>query len=218
MGADKNSSQKRELGLYPKFTTKDSHTSLPKSRSHNGPTNPRNKPEAIPKRKQNSKSNGLSNPAQCQADGPRGRGGWSADIGQTVRYPRADGLLNATEPPDERHEMRTVCTVHADYPRATRAEWTVRDLQADGPPNSSRPETAGQTNRNKDTQKHATNTKNPRPTGSTWTVRAYQADCPPGANRRGNSRSRAQTRAPYHLSFHGTSKRLKLLRKGLGKM
>jgi hypothetical protein len=49
MGADKNSSPKRELGLYPKFTTKDSHTSLPRSHSHNGPTNPRNKPQTIPK-------------------------------------------------------------------------------------------------------------------------------------------------------------------------
>jgi hypothetical protein len=28
MGADKNSSPNRELGLYPKFTTKDSHTLL----------------------------------------------------------------------------------------------------------------------------------------------------------------------------------------------
>jgi hypothetical protein len=44
MGADKNSSPKRELGLCPKFTTKDPHMSLPKSRSHNGPTNPRSKP------------------------------------------------------------------------------------------------------------------------------------------------------------------------------
>jgi hypothetical protein len=131
------------------------------------------------------------------------------DTGRTVRYPRADGPLNATEPPDEHPETRTVRIVHMDCPRATRVARTVRDLQADGPPNSSRPETAGQTNRNKDTQEHATNTENPRPTGSTRTVRAYQADCPPGANRHGNSRPRAQTRAP---------KRLKLLRKDLGKM
>jgi hypothetical protein len=43
MEVDKNSSPKRELGLCPKSTTKDSHTSLPRSRSHNGPTNTRNK-------------------------------------------------------------------------------------------------------------------------------------------------------------------------------
>jgi hypothetical protein len=34
MGADKNSSPKRELSLDPKFTTKESHTSSPRSRSH----------------------------------------------------------------------------------------------------------------------------------------------------------------------------------------
>jgi hypothetical protein len=63
MGADKNSSPKRELDLCPKFTTKDSHMSLPRSRSHNRPTNPRNKPQTIPKRKNDSRSKGLSNPA-----------------------------------------------------------------------------------------------------------------------------------------------------------
>jgi hypothetical protein len=62
MGADKNSSPKRELGLYPKFTTTDSHTSLPRSRSHNGRTNPRNKLQTIPKRKHEARSKGLSCP------------------------------------------------------------------------------------------------------------------------------------------------------------
>jgi hypothetical protein len=51
MGAHKNSSPKRELGTCPKFTTKDSHTNLPRSRSHNKPTNHRNKSQTIPKRK-----------------------------------------------------------------------------------------------------------------------------------------------------------------------
>jgi hypothetical protein len=66
MGADKNSSPKRELGQYPKFTTTDSHTSLPRSRSHNGRTNPRNKPQTIPKRKHEAKSKGLSCPETTQ--------------------------------------------------------------------------------------------------------------------------------------------------------
>jgi hypothetical protein len=69
-----------------------------------------------------------------------------------------------------------------------------------------------------DAQEHTMNTKNPRPTGPTQTVRTYQAACPPGVNRCGNSRPRARTRAPYHLSFHGSPKRLKLLRKELGKI
>jgi hypothetical protein len=71
MGADKNSSSKRELGLCPKFTTKDSHTSLPRLRSHNGPTNPRNKPQTIPKQKHESRSKGLSGSAKHQVDSPR---------------------------------------------------------------------------------------------------------------------------------------------------
>jgi hypothetical protein len=74
MGADKNSSPKRELGLYPKFTTKDPHTSLPRSRSHYGPTNPRNKPETILKR--------VREPG---ADSPRTLGGRSATHGRMVR-------------------------------------------------------------------------------------------------------------------------------------
>jgi hypothetical protein len=135
MGADKNSSPKRELDLCPKFTTKDSHTSLPRSRSHNGPTNPRSKPQTIPKRKRNSRSKGRSNSAQHQTDSLRGWGGRSSDTGWTVRDPRADSPLNATEPPEAHPEMRTVRTLPANYPRATCAVWTVRDLWADGPPN-----------------------------------------------------------------------------------
>jgi hypothetical protein len=93
----------------------------------------------------------------------------------------------------------------------------VRDVQADGPPNSNQPKTVGQMDRNEDAQEHMTNTKNPKPTGSTRTVHAYQVDCPPGANRRGNSNPRANSQAPGHLSFHGSPRRLKLLRKGLGR-
>jgi hypothetical protein len=85
MGADKNSSPKREPSLYPEFTTKDSHTSLPRSRSHSGPTNRRNKPQTIPKRKHDSRSKGLSCPATTLADSPRTWGGRSATRGQTVR-------------------------------------------------------------------------------------------------------------------------------------
>jgi hypothetical protein len=218
MGADKNSSPKRELGLYPKFTTKDPHTSLPRSRSHYGPTNPRNKPETILKRKHESRSKRLSNPAQCRADGPRAWGGQSADTGRTVRYPRADGPFIATERPDVHSNTRTVRTSSTDGPRATGTMRTVRDVQAYGPPNTYQPKTAGQPDRNKSAQEHATNTKNPRPTGSTQMVRTYQADYPPGVNRRGNTSPRANPRAPYHLSFHGSHKRLELLRKGLGKM
>jgi hypothetical protein len=88
MGADKNSSPKKELGLYPKFTTKDSHTSLPRSRSHHRHTNPRNKPQTIPKRNHEARSKGLSYPAATQADCPRSPGGLSAVTARTVHDPR----------------------------------------------------------------------------------------------------------------------------------
>jgi hypothetical protein len=163
MGADKNSSPKRELGPCPKFTAKDSHMSLPGSRSHNGPTNRRNKAQTISKRKHNSRSKGLSNPAQCQADSPRGRGGRSADTGRTVRDPRANSPLNTIEPPETHPETRTICTLHVDCPGATCVARAVCDLLADGPPNPSRPQTTGQTDRKESAQELAKNTKN------TWT-------------------------------------------------
>jgi hypothetical protein len=59
-----------ELGLCPKSTTKDSHTSLPRSRSHNGLTNPRNKSQTNPTRKHNSKSKRLRQSGKHQADCP----------------------------------------------------------------------------------------------------------------------------------------------------
>jgi hypothetical protein len=85
MGADKNSSPKRELGLCHKFTTKNSHTSLPRSRSHHRPTNPKNKPQTMSKRKHDSRSKGLSCPANHQADCPQPPGGPSAWVRRTVR-------------------------------------------------------------------------------------------------------------------------------------
>jgi hypothetical protein len=84
MGADKNSSPKRELSLYPKFTTKNSYMSLPRSRSLYGCTNPRNKPQMIPKRKHEARSKGLSCPAATRADCPWSPGGMSTVTTRTV--------------------------------------------------------------------------------------------------------------------------------------
>jgi hypothetical protein len=75
MGATKNSSPKSRPRLCPKFTTKDSHTSLPRSRSHNGPTNPRNKSQTNHKRERNSRRKGHRQTTVLWADGPRGLGG-----------------------------------------------------------------------------------------------------------------------------------------------
>jgi hypothetical protein len=71
----------REISAYVPNHNQGFHTSLPRSRSHNGPTNPRNKPQTIPKWKHNSRSKGLSCPAKPLADSPRGYGGPSASCG-----------------------------------------------------------------------------------------------------------------------------------------
>jgi hypothetical protein len=84
-GSRKKFFPKDELGLCPKFTTKDSHTSLPRSRSHNKPTNPRNKPQLKAKRKRNSRSKGLRQSTVPGADGPRWTGGQSVRTRRTVR-------------------------------------------------------------------------------------------------------------------------------------
>jgi hypothetical protein len=82
----------RELGLCPKFTTKDSHTSLSRSRSHNRPTNPRNNPNSKQYGSATQEAKDLGN-LRClgqtvcggRADGPRGLGGWFARPRRTVR-------------------------------------------------------------------------------------------------------------------------------------
>jgi hypothetical protein len=59
MGADKNSSLKRWIQLCPKITSVGSHTNLPWSHCHNGPTNHRNKPQHNSKQKHNSRARDL---------------------------------------------------------------------------------------------------------------------------------------------------------------
>jgi hypothetical protein len=139
----------------------------------------------ILKRKQDSRSKGLSNPAQCQADNPRAWGGRSAGTRRTVCYPRADSLLIATERPDSHPNTRTICTWSSDGPRATGAARTVHDPQvdsptpmqtirypyADSPIDPFRQETVGQMDRNEGAEEHVINLKNPRPKSFARTVR-----------------------------------------------
>jgi hypothetical protein len=122
MGADKKSSPKREVGLYPKFTTKDPHMSFPRSRNHNGPTNPRNKPQTIPKRKHDSRSKGLSCPVAHQADRPRPPGGPSVGCG---------GLSEKRSPTTSTAPSITDCPRWARGPPAP--SWTVRHSSMDRP-------------------------------------------------------------------------------------
>jgi hypothetical protein len=218
MGADKNSSPKRKLGLYPKFTTKDSHTSLPWSRSHYRRTNPRNKPQTIPKRKHEAKGKGLSCPAATQMDCPRSLGGLSAVTARTVHNPRRTVLKHRQNKP-------TGTSTHGGFvpcPRTIREQLvlrvqsatsgrTVRQTPSHQKPLANRIETKALKNTRR-------TRRTPGPKGSTRTMRTHHADSPRGANRRGSSSPRANSRAPYHLSFHGSPKRLKLLREDLGKM
>jgi hypothetical protein len=67
-----------------------------------------------------------------------------------------------------------------DGPQSIGAVRTVRDVQADGPPNTYQLKTAGQPDRNIGAQEHVTNTKNTWTNFSTRTVRLLPVDGPPG--------------------------------------
>jgi hypothetical protein len=215
MGVDKNSSPRRELGLCPKFTTKDPHTSLPKSRSHNGPTNLRSKPQTIPKRKRNSRKE-LSRSALDQADRPQAPGGPSVRSRWTVRRHWADrperlGGLSAWL----RRTVRKIppnlqyCTSIADCPR-----WVC------GPSAPSRTVRHSSTDRsrtpcNKNPQikwierKTCKNSQRTRRTlglsWSSWIDHHVLADCPPGGIPTARARPlEGQLHLPFARSLEST--------------
>jgi hypothetical protein len=218
MGADKNSSPKRELGLYPKFTTTDSHTSLPRSRSHNGSTNPRNKPQTIAKRKHETRSKGLSCPEQPWrtvhvpgADSPQSPCGRSAThSGFSVKHDQNDPTGTSTRGRSV-PRPRTVREKLVPREQSVTSGRTVRQTPYHQKPMAIRIKTKAL----KNTQRTR---RTPGPKDSTPTVRTRHADSPRGANRRGSSSPRANSTTPYHLSFHGSPKWLKPLRKDLRKM
>jgi hypothetical protein len=83
--------------LSPKINSKDSHTNLPRSRSHNRPTNPRNKSKQVAKQKHNSKSEGLRQICLARMDRPYGRLGLSvATGGPSVKRGYRQYLANKT--------------------------------------------------------------------------------------------------------------------------
>jgi hypothetical protein len=141
---------------------------LPRSRSHDRRTNPRNKPQTIPKRRHEPRNKGLSCSAAVQADGPRPWGGLSAT---TTHGGRSVTHYRRTQP----------APPHADGPRATRVARTVRDVPADCPPNHFPPKATVQPDRNEGAQEHAENTKNIWDKSTTRTVCTLLADCPLGA-------------------------------------
>jgi hypothetical protein len=188
MGADKNSSPKRELGLCPKFTTKDSHTSLPRSRSHNGPTSLGTNPQTIPKRKHDSRSKGLSCPSVHQADCPRPLGGPSARVRWTVRRLR---WIVRKVIPDHRY-----CTLNN---RPSAPSRTVRHSSTDRPRTPCNKNPAQWIERK--TRKNSRRTRRTLElSGSSRTVCHVPADCPPGEN----PVARARTKSIWNSS-HGLS-------------
>jgi hypothetical protein len=99
----------REDRQSPKITTKGSHTILLRSRSHNGPTDPRNRSQLKAKWKHNSRTKGLRQICLSRTDnlwrarGPSvSYGRPSVDQGRTVR-------IKHTELPETPWIIRTVC-------------------------------------------------------------------------------------------------------------
>jgi hypothetical protein len=104
--------------------------SLPRSRSHNGPTNPRNKPQLKPTRKRNSRSKGLRLSAQPGADHPRGGDALSAGARRTIRKHKADRLKMPPKRPILHLEKLTVRPLPADHPRRADCLSSHRGLSA----------------------------------------------------------------------------------------
>jgi hypothetical protein len=169
MGADKNCSPRRELDLYPKITTKDSHTTLGRTvRGHRAdgplPTGGR----SVNHNRMTKQAHwitdgpypilGRSASNWCRADSPRRPGGRSAKHLPAKNSWLAGSKQKRSRMRDE-HEEHLDELHHADSPPATRG----------------------------------------RP------------------SRHGNSSSSLKLKTPKHLSVHGSPKRLKLLRKDLGK-
>jgi hypothetical protein len=190
MRAYKNSSPTRELGLYPKFTTTDSHMSLPRSCSHNGPTNPRNKPQTIPKRKHEARSKGL---AVLQEP-------W-----RTVRGPGVDGL-------------RSPCGRSL-----THGELSIKHEQNDPTGTSTRGRSAKhppvKSNWRTRSKPKCSRTRDEHEEHLDELLHADSPRAPHGRSaRHGNNSPNLKPKPPKLLLVHGSPKRLKLLRKDLGKM
>jgi hypothetical protein len=158
--------------------------SLPRSHSHNRPTNPRNKPQHKVTRKCNSRSKGLKQSAQPVADCPRGGGGLSVVTGLTVRKHRADRPKNPPKLPVLHLEKQTVRALPADCPRGKDRPLTSRTVRQTSSNQKCR------TKQIKTHKEHTKNTTNNRPAGSSRTVHVPQADCPPGTGTTARTRKR----------------------------
>jgi hypothetical protein len=181
----------------------DSHTRLARSRSHNGPTNPRNKPKLKVTQKRNSRSKGLKQSAQPRqtvsveaADYQRGPGGPSASIGRTVQ---------------KCHPNFQYCTSKngssVPYSRTVRGQLALHELSATS--RSVYKHCATKINFPDGSNHEHTRTSGElderRPHGLSAPTRRTVARC-------GQSSSILKTRSQPFLSIHGSPKQLEILR------
>jgi hypothetical protein len=121
MGVDKNSSQGMNSAYAPNPQPR-THTSLPRSRSHNGPTNPRNKPQTNPKRKCNSRSKWLRQSAYL--------GRTVRMEGRTVRGAKADCPHGQVGPYANSSRTTSSAPRNTDRPYPTRGPSAIEGLSA----------------------------------------------------------------------------------------
>jgi hypothetical protein len=197
MGVDKNSSQKIKLDLYPKFTTKDSHTSLPRSVvTADLPTLVTN-----PKRSQSGST------TQEAKDLAVLRKPW-----RTVREDRADSPRPSGGRSVKRNRTTSSAPRNSDGPYPTRGRSaaigrTVRQTPSGQKQLDKRIEmkTLKNTSRTRITLGERLHADCPRPIGGLST--RHEQSSP-------SSKPRAQPLLP----IHGSPKRLELFWKDLGKM
>jgi hypothetical protein len=185
LGDQRGGSEWEPIKIFPKGWTwpmpqihnQGSPHDFPRSRSHNRPTNPRNKPQLKATRKCNTGSKDLGNlrsPRRTvrgdRADGPCGLGRRSKNGPQTT----------SMHPPK-------FCR-SASSTRMVRSSRTVRPHWVDGPANNFQPKPTKWTDRNEATQLLVKNMKNSQLSGSSLTVRWPGADDPPGADRAARAR------------------------------
>jgi hypothetical protein len=154
----------------PEIHIKDSHTSLPRSRSHNGPTNPRNKPQLKATRKHNSRSEGLRQSMVPRADHPHGPRGLSAGPGRL-----STGLLRTVRNSLLSHQYCTSKNgLSVPYPRTVHMAKTDHTHLAGCSTNLEQPKALDKTGRKEATQELAKNTTNTWLAGSSCTVHEHR--------------------------------------------
>jgi hypothetical protein len=150
MGADKNSSPKRELGLYPnsqpRIPTRVSQCQVVTTNVPTLGTNPK-RPQSGSTKQEAKDLAILQQPRQTVR-------------GHLVDCPQSTRERSATHGGLSVKHKQNDPTSTSTRGRSVPCPRTVLDVRANGLPNTFPPKTAGQLDRNDGTQKHAKNTKN----------------------------------------------------------